>query len=334
MVLKVKGEKWYTNYVDKKLPDLSDKIVAITGTTQGAGFWAAVATVRKNAKRLYLLNRDSDRATSSLEKLEKEKLDVQSETKIVQISCDLTSFKSVKEAVEQLQKENETEGRLDVLINNAGLIDDNGVTEDGYFKVSQVNALAPFLLISLLIEDLKKSPAARIVFMTTSFRFQYSFSIDDFNETDKEKPKKTKKKESERHYTSSKIACGLMSLELNERLKDTNIIVVSADPGLAKTKMLKDHLNPVMYAMLPSQAASDGSLTMLTAAYGENIYANDLLCPKGFMNVRGRPKKAIEKGKAQWRFNKEKKVLDREAALQFWEVCKSIGESNGVAKIQ
>ena len=28
-------ERWFTEYVDSKIPDLSEKVVAITGTTSG-----------------------------------------------------------------------------------------------------------------------------------------------------------------------------------------------------------------------------------------------------------------------------------------------------------
>jgi len=54
--------------------------------------------------------------------------------------------------------------RLDVLVNNAGLIAPRyGVSAEGYELTVAVNHLAPFLLTNLLLERLKASTPARIV---------------------------------------------------------------------------------------------------------------------------------------------------------------------------
>jgi len=129
--------------------------VVITGTTSGTGFVAAGAMAKKGAK-VVVLNRSSSRAESSLATLQQEN----PEAKIEWVKCDLQSFASVKEAVNEVKKI--CEDGIDVLCNNAGIMAiEDKATEDGYDVQIQTNHLSHFLLTKELYPLLEKAAAAR-----------------------------------------------------------------------------------------------------------------------------------------------------------------------------
>ena len=77
------------------------------------------------------------------------------------IKCDLSSLDSVRKAADEFKARYP---RLDVLINNAGLVSGKRmITVDGFEYTFQVNHLSHFLLTNLLLDVLKKSAPSRIV---------------------------------------------------------------------------------------------------------------------------------------------------------------------------
>ncbi|KAM7281902.1 retinol dehydrogenase 11 [Ixodes scapularis] len=91
-------------------------------------------------------------ACRNLEKADKAMQEIFEETqqKVVIKRLDLASLRSVREFADDILK---TESRLDVLVNNAGLINDTSkvqLTEDGYEVCFQSNYLGHFLLTILL----------------------------------------------------------------------------------------------------------------------------------------------------------------------------------------
>mmetsp|Transcript_102220 Transcript_102220/g.187305 ORF Transcript_102220/g.187305 Transcript_102220/m.187305 type:complete len:353 (+) Transcript_102220:35-1093(+) len=150
-------EQWYN-----KEPMMTDKVVAITGTTSGTGFVLAQAVAKKGGK-VICLNRKSERADESLKSVK----EVAIGPIPVAIDCDLMSFESTRKAGEKLAKEYGAEG-IDVLVNNAGIMGFKDVaTEDGYDQQMQTNHLSHFLLTYLCMPALetaaKKRGEARIV---------------------------------------------------------------------------------------------------------------------------------------------------------------------------
>lgn len=74
---------------------------------------------------------------------------------------DLTSFKSVVEFVNDFSKKFE---KLDLLINNAGIINDKLIfTEDNLEITMQTNHISHFALTGLLLRFLKQSDDPRII---------------------------------------------------------------------------------------------------------------------------------------------------------------------------
>jgi NAD(P)-dependent dehydrogenase (short-subunit alcohol dehydrogenase family) len=177
------------------LPDMTGKVVAITGCTSGTGYVAAMECRTKGATVL-MLNRASARAQAALAAVLSEgssredwraspvgrapqpvrdgrtmpELD---DKKAVHVDCDLMSLDSVRQAAAKVLSI-VGEGGLDVLCLNAGIDHGKGDTPDGYDVVIQVNHLAQMLLLSELHPALEaaasKRREARVVLHTSMAR--------------------------------------------------------------------------------------------------------------------------------------------------------------------
>ena len=108
-------ESKYYYELFESLPPLEGKTIVITGTTSGTGYTAAEACGKLGAK-VVLLNRPSERAKNSFEKLK----ETTSNGSFHSIDCDLQSFAAVRECIPKIN-ELCSEG-IDVLCNNAGVM--------------------------------------------------------------------------------------------------------------------------------------------------------------------------------------------------------------------
>jgi NAD(P)-dependent dehydrogenase (short-subunit alcohol dehydrogenase family) len=114
--IKVTGlvSRWHDDFV-ANMPSMSGRKIAITGTTTGTGFAAANALVRKGA-HVFLLNRASERASTSLNAIRQA---CKGDAKAVHVECDLQDFASVRAAAASVEQQLEGDG-LYALLNNAG----------------------------------------------------------------------------------------------------------------------------------------------------------------------------------------------------------------------
>ncbi|KAM7300809.1 retinol dehydrogenase 11-like [Ixodes scapularis] len=136
---------------------LEGKTVIVTGGNAGIGKETAKELARRKA-RVILACRNLEKADKAMQEIFEE-----TQQKVVIKRLDLASLRSVREFAEDILK---TESRLDVLVNNAGLINDRSkvqLTEDGYEVCFQTNYLGHFLLTILLSELLKKSAPSRVI---------------------------------------------------------------------------------------------------------------------------------------------------------------------------
>lgn len=88
------------------------------------------------------------------EKASKELIEETNNDNITFRKIDFNSFKSVRQFAKQII---ETENRLDILINNAGIAiasNEDSKTEDGFTEIMQVNYLSSFLLTYLLLGEI------------------------------------------------------------------------------------------------------------------------------------------------------------------------------------
>lgn len=146
--------KYYHNLV-KTFPSLKGKNIVITGCTSGTGLVLARTCAQLGAK-VYMINRQSERATNALNILLNED---KSDARLIE--CDLQNFESVKKAGEELNVMLQNEG-CDVLVNNAGVMGlPDQATIDKYDIQIQTNHLSHFLLTGILWPSLKKATQLR-----------------------------------------------------------------------------------------------------------------------------------------------------------------------------
>lgn len=126
----------------------------------------------------------------------------------------------------------EKEPRLDILINNAGMVTSRTLNVDGYEMQFAVNHLGPFLLTNLLLDTLKASAPSRIVTVSSSGHRLGKIVRDDLMGE--------KSYSSMKAYCNTKLANILFTRELAKKLKGTQVTANSLHPGVVKTDILRN----------------------------------------------------------------------------------------------
>jgi NAD(P)-dependent dehydrogenase (short-subunit alcohol dehydrogenase family) len=195
--------------------------ILVTGATDGLGKRVAFELAASGATVL-LHGRSRERLGATLEEARKGT----GSEKLGSYLADLSSLGEVRALAEQVLAEQD---RLDVLINNAGVIaGERRESADGYELTFAVNYLAHFLLTHLLL-PLLRAPA-RVVNVASAGQ-----SPIDFDDVMLERGYGGMKA-----YTQSKLAQVMFTFELAERLRDSGVTVNALHPAsLMNTKMVR-----------------------------------------------------------------------------------------------
>ncbi|KAH9459966.1 hypothetical protein Pst134EB_008177 [Puccinia striiformis f. sp. tritici] len=259
-----------------KMPDLSGRVAIVTGGNAGIGFATCLELARRGAK-VYLASRTESRAKAAIQKIKQLVPDAQLDF----IHFDLTILSSAKTAAEKFTSR---ESRLDILINNAGIIGDTRyeLSPDG-IELTACNATGHFALTSHLLPILKKTassvsdPHVRIVNVASLAHLFATnpdlSSLEGINRRD-DRPM--------RRYDHSKLNNVLFTNELQKRLSDTSIYCLSVHPGLVAS----DIFNGIMSDFLTNwftkfgsyiiASPHEGALTQLYAATSPDIETKGL----------------------------------------------------------
>jgi NAD(P)-dependent dehydrogenase (short-subunit alcohol dehydrogenase family) len=204
--------------------DAAEATILITGATDGLGKRVARELAAKGTTVL-LHGRSPERLEATLEELRSQT----GSQKVGSYLADLSSLGAVRDLADRILSEYD---RLDVLINNAGMIvQERKESEDGYELTFAVNYLSHFLLTSLLLPLLKGSAPARVVNVASAGQSPIDF--DD--------PMLERGYDAMRAYSTSKLAQIMFTFELAERLSDTGVSVNALHPAsLMDTKMVQD----------------------------------------------------------------------------------------------
>ena len=202
--------------------DAAEATVLVTGATDGLGKRVARELAGTGATVL-LHGRNPERLETSLEELRREK----GSERLGSYVADLSSLGEARGLAEQVLSEYD---RLDVLVNNAGIISqERKESGDGHELTFAVNYLSHFLLTSLLLPLLKDSASARIVNVASAGQ-----SPIDFGD-----PMLERGYEAMRAYTRSKLAQVMFTFELAGRLSGSGLTVNALHPAsLMDTKMV------------------------------------------------------------------------------------------------
>jgi len=138
--------------------DLSGRVCAITGANGGLGYATASALAQRGAT-VWLLCRNAGRGEHALAALRRESGNPDIHLAIVDVSSldDITRF-----------VESGTLRRLDVLVNNAGILPAaRTITADGIESTLATNLVGPFALTAGLLPALSAGERARIIWVSS-----------------------------------------------------------------------------------------------------------------------------------------------------------------------
>ena len=200
------------------------KIALITGANKGIGLETARQLAASGGVHVVLAARDRAKGVDAALKLQAEGLDVEA------LTLDVTDAASIAAAVKEIEKKF---GRLDILINNAGIAVQNGSkkvseeTLDVWRKTFDTNLFALISVTQAFLPLLKKAPAGRIVNLSSilgslALHSDPASPIYDFKVP---------------AYNVSKTAVNGWTVQLAYELRDTQIKVNAAHPGWVKTEM-------------------------------------------------------------------------------------------------
>ncbi|XP_071778251.1 dehydrogenase/reductase SDR family member 13-like [Centroberyx gerrardi] len=209
---------------------LKGKTAIVTGSNTGIGKATALDLARRGA-RVILACRSKERAEAAAFDIRRES----GNNEVVFMQLDLGSLKSVRRFAETFLK---TEPRLDLLINNAGLMGP-GHTEDGFGMAFGVNHLGHFLLTNLLLERLQQCGPSRVVNVAALL---HRFGAIDFPLLASQKDLVSGRStwHNFKAYCNSKLCNVLFTRELANRLEGTSVTCYSLHPGVIYTELCRN----------------------------------------------------------------------------------------------
>jgi NAD(P)-dependent dehydrogenase (short-subunit alcohol dehydrogenase family) len=200
------------------------KIALVTGANKGIGFETARQLAKTGGVHVLLAARDRAKGVEAALKLQAEGLDVAA------LTLDVADAASIAAAAKEIT---EKFGRLDILINNAGISLDDGskkVSEqplDTWRKTFETNLFGLIGVTQAFLPLLRKSDAGRIVNLS-SILGSMTLHSD---------PKSAIYNFKVPAYNVSKTAVNGWTVQLAYELRDTKIKVNAAHPGYVKTDM-------------------------------------------------------------------------------------------------
>ena len=142
---------------------MQQRIALVTGANKGIGFEVARQLARRNF-RVFIGARDSDAGVAAVQKLNKEG-EKEEYGEITFLKIDVSKPDSIRRAAEEFSRSTD---RLDVLVNNAGiLLDDDKdvlmIAPEIFETTLRTNTVGALLVSQAFVPFLKKSDAPRIV---------------------------------------------------------------------------------------------------------------------------------------------------------------------------
>jgi NAD(P)-dependent dehydrogenase (short-subunit alcohol dehydrogenase family) len=208
---------------------MSGKVVLITGGTSGIGKATANALAAMGA-RVVAIGRDEEKGERAVEEIRR---DTGGEVSLM--LADLAVQADIRRLAEEFRERHD---RLDVLVNNAGLVQSKRIeTPDGIETQLAINHLAPFLLTNLLLDLLKASAPSRIVTVSSDAHRWAKLDLDDLQSR--------KRYRGMQVYGTTKLANILFTRELAERLEDTDVTANAMHPGGVNTNFGNNQRGPM-----------------------------------------------------------------------------------------
>ncbi len=292
------------DFTDKDVPEQNGRVFFVTGANSGIGYETARALAGKGG-RVLMGCRSEARAEAAMAKI----LEEFPKADLIYIPLDLGDIESIHDAAALVQQEQ----RLDVLVNNAGIMmPPREVTIDGFESQFGVNHLGTFALTGLLLEKLAKGREPRVVITSSIAHRSGQIDFDDINAEESYSRWS--------RYAMSKLANLLHMYELDRRLRsaDSPIIAVACHPGVADTELARNFPGLLVTMLRPlsslvMNSAAQGAWPTLAAATAPTVESSQYFGPSRSgewtgpaREVQPRAKaKRIEPAKRLWALSEE-----------------------------
>ena len=281
------------------VPDQSGRTFLVTGANTGLGFEATRVLAAKGA-RVLLGCRSKDRAESAMATIREDVADAD----LAFIELDQGDLASVKAAADQAA----AEPRLDVLVNNAGIMHvPRGRTVDGFERHLGVNHLGTFALTAHLLPKLGEREGSRVVTTSSIAHLASKIDFDDLNAD--------RRYQRDVRYGQSKLANLMFMFELDRRLSavGSKTISVGCHPGIATTELTR-HLGAWFGVVAPLvgrvfNSPEMGAWPTLMAATARDVRGGYYFGPNKRFETAGPARRAFANARSR----------DPELARRLWE---------------
>jgi NAD(P)-dependent dehydrogenase (short-subunit alcohol dehydrogenase family) len=283
------------------IPDETGRTFLVTGANSGLGLETARELARHGA-RVIMTARNEAKGRAAVDGIKAKKPDADLDLRLL----DLSDLDSVRDCAEKLAGE-----RIDVLVNNAGIMmPPRELSKQGHESQFATNHLGHFALTGLLLSQITD----RVVTVSSSMHKRGSINFDDLSGERSYSPTG--------HYSQSKLANLLFTLELDRRLRAAGspLRSLAAHPGYAATNL--QSTGPTGLAkqfaqlgnVLLAQSARQGALPQLYAATAAQAQSGQYIGPDWPGELRGHPTVVKPSRRAQ----------DPETARRLWELSEEL----------
>jgi NAD(P)-dependent dehydrogenase (short-subunit alcohol dehydrogenase family) len=294
-----------------ELPDLSDRVIVVTGANGGLGFAICQALVRHGA-HVIMGCRTAEKAAEAARRIEDENVP----GRVEPWALDLASLRSIETFAERLTAQHD---ELHALCNNAGVMAlPRCETADGFEMQLGTNHLGHYALTGRLLPLLLAAEGSRVVTVSSVVHRMARIDFDDL--------------QGERRYGKwsaygqSKLANLLFTYELQRRLAaaKAETIAVASHPGYSSTNLQVQAARMASSAIagrimaaahrVAAQSPEMGALPSLYALAAEDVHGGDFIGPGGPMQIWGYPSKVEPAGVAK----------DPELGARLWAVSQQL----------
>jgi len=288
-------------FTERDVPDQHGRTAVVTGANTGIGFEAARVLAARGA-RVLLGCRSEQRAEDAMARIRAATPDAD----VAFVALDQASLASVEAAAARVAEE----PRLDVLVNNAGvMVPPLSRTEDGFELQLGVNHLGTFALTGRLLEQLAADGGGRVVTTSSLAHRGGQLFLDDLAAE--------QGYDAQARYGQSKLANLLFALELDRRTSTagTPVTSIACHPGLAATELVR-HMPRPLAAVAPAvlglvfNTAAQGAWPTLQAATDPDLPGGSYVGPQRWRETAGASGPAQVSPRAQ----------DPELARRLWDV--------------
>jgi NAD(P)-dependent dehydrogenase (short-subunit alcohol dehydrogenase family) len=297
-----------TGWTPADIPSQSGKIVVVTGANSGIGYPTALELARAGAQ-VIIAGRSEAKGLAAV-------ASIKAQLPAAAVSFELLDLVSLASVANCAARMNASLPRVDILINNAGLmmLPTRQTTQDGFEMQFGVNYLGHFALTAQLLPLLRKAAAPRTVQLSSMAHRSGKIDFADLQGV---------KYKAWKAYGQSKLAMLIFALELQRRSDASgwNILSTAAHPGFAQSELVNNGMGKGIASAFSSQAvkifgqsAAGGALPTLYAATSPKAAPGGYYGPTGFQELKGPPGVAGIRPQA----------LDLATGKRLWEVSEAL----------